>query len=65
MFTLIRKRDEGIVIGDDIVISIEDIRGDTVRIGIQAPPHIPVHRTEVYAVIKREESDGENGPGND
>lgn len=54
MLVLSRQRDESIIIGDDIVITIVDIRGDKVRIGIQAPTEIPVHRQEVYDLIQRE-----------
>jgi carbon storage regulator len=42
------------MIGDKVVITIVDIRGDKVRLGIQAPEEIPVHRQEVYEAIKRE-----------
>ena len=51
---LSRHRDESIVIGDDIVITVVDIRGDKVRLGINAPIEIPVHRQEVYEAIQRE-----------
>ena len=54
MLVLSRRRDEGIVIGDNIVITVVDIRGDKVRLGIQAPTEIPVHRQEVYEAIQRE-----------
>jgi len=54
MLVLSRHRDESIMIGDDIVITIVDIRGDKVRLGIQAPQHVPVHRQEVYDAIQRE-----------
>ena len=54
MLVLSRQRDETVVIGDDIEIKIVDIRGDKVRLGITAPPHISVHRKEVYEAIKRE-----------
>ncbi len=56
MLVLSRHRDESIMIGDDIVLTIVDIRGDKVRLGIQAPTHVPVHRQEVYEAIKREGS---------
>jgi carbon storage regulator len=56
MLVLSRHRDESIMIGDEIVITIVDIRGDKVRLGIQAPTHVPVHRQEVYEAIKREGS---------
>ena len=54
MLVLSRQRDQTIMIGDDIEITIVDIRGEKVRLGINAPPHIPVHRKEVYEAIKRE-----------
>ncbi len=54
MLVLSRQRDETIMIGDDIELTIVDIRGDKVRIGITAPTSIPVHRKEVYDAIKRE-----------
>lgn len=54
MLVLSRKKDESIVIGDNIVITIVDIRGDKVRLGVSAPAEIPVHRQEVYDAIKRE-----------
>jgi len=56
MLVLSRQRDESIMIGDHIVITIVDIRGDKVRLGIQAPAEVPVHRQEVYEAIKRENS---------
>ncbi len=54
MLVLSRQRDETIMIGDNIEITIVDIRGDKVRLGITAPTHIPVHRKEVYEAIQRE-----------
>ena len=54
MLVLSRHRDESIMIGDNIVITIVDIRGDKVRLGIQAPTNVPVHREEVFEAIKRE-----------
>lgn len=54
MLVLSRHRDESIMIGDDVVITIVDIRGDKVRLGIDAPQDIPVHRQEVYDAIQRE-----------
>jgi len=54
MLVLSRQRDESIVIGDDVVVTIVDIRGDKVRLGIEAPREIPVHRQEVYDAIQRE-----------
>lgn len=54
MLVLSRQRDETIMIGDDIEITVVDIRGDKVRLGISAPASVPVHRKEVYEAIKRE-----------
>jgi len=54
MLVLSRQRDESIMIGDNVVVTVVDIRGDKVRLGIQAPSEIPVHRREVYEAIKRE-----------
>jgi len=54
MLVLSRQRDESIIIGDNIVVTVVDIRGDKVRLGIQAPPEISVHRREVYEAIQRE-----------
>ena len=54
MLVLSRHRDEQIMIGDDIVIYVVDIRGDKVRLGIIAPQDTPVHRREVYLAIQRE-----------
>jgi carbon storage regulator len=54
MLVLSRQRDETIMIGDDIELTVVDIRGDKVRLGIKAPARIAVHRKEVYDSIKRE-----------
>lgn len=54
MLVLSRQRDESIIIGDNIVVTIVDIRGDKVRLGIDAPSEIPVHRREVHEAIQRE-----------
>ena len=54
MLVLSRRRDETIMIGDDVKITVVDIRGDKVRLGITAPRHVQVHRQEVYDAIKRE-----------
>jgi carbon storage regulator len=64
MLVLSRQRDETIMIGDDVEITVVDIRGEKVRLGINAPAHIPVHRKEVYEAIKREkqaQGGGEDG----
>lgn len=54
MLMLSRRRDEQIRIGDDVVITVVEIRGNKVRIGIDAPASTPVHRQEVYEAIKRD-----------
>jgi carbon storage regulator len=53
MLVLSRKRDERIVIGDNIVITVVDVRGDKVRLGIEAPSEVPVHRQEVLDALRR------------
>ena len=59
MLVLSRHRDESIIIGDNIVITVVDVRGDKVRLGIDAPKEIPVHRQEVYEAIKKERQSGQ------
>jgi len=54
MLVLSRQRDESIIIGDNIVITIVDVRGDKVRLGIDAPREVSVHRREIYEAIQRE-----------
>jgi len=51
MLVLSRYRDESIYIGDDVIVTIVDIRGDRVRLGIQAPNNVSVHRQEIYDAI--------------
>lgn len=55
MLVLSRKKDEKIVIADNITIMVIEIRGDNVRLGIEAPKDVPVHRQEVYDAIQRGE----------
>lgn len=55
MLVLSRKKNESIVINDDITIVVVEIRGDKVRLGVEAPKEVPVHRREVYEAIKRNE----------
>lgn len=60
MLVLSRKIDESIMIDDRIKVVIVDIRGDKVRLGVEAPQNVPVHRQEVYEAIQRENAKGAN-----
>ena len=59
MLVLSRKKNESIVINDDITIVVVEIRGDKVRLGVEAPKEVPVHRNEVYEAIRRNQQAGE------
>ena len=52
MLVLSRRRNEKIVIGDDITITVLEVRGDQIQLGIQAPRSVPVHRWEVFRAIR-------------
>ncbi|MEM7811488.1 MAG: carbon storage regulator CsrA [Planctomycetota bacterium] len=56
MLVLSRKKDEKIIIGDQITLMVIEIRGDKVRLGIDAPKDVSVHREEVYQAIRAEQS---------
>ncbi len=56
MLVLSRKKNESIVINDDITIVVVEIRGDKVRLGIEAPKEVPVHRNEVYEAIRKSQT---------
>ena len=56
MLVLSRKKNESIVINDDITIVVVEIRGDKVRLGVEAPKEVPVHRREVFEAIQRNEA---------
>jgi carbon storage regulator len=58
MLVLSRKKNESIVINDDITIVVVEIRGDKVRLGVEAPKEVPVHRSEVYQAIHRNAAAG-------
>ncbi len=57
MLVLSRRKDESIMIGDDVEITIVDVRGDKVRLGINAPRSIPVHRKEIWEKIQKEKEE--------
>lgn len=64
MLVLSRKKNESIIVNDSIVITVVEIRGDKVRLGIEAPKEVPIHRSEVYAAIQQAQADelaGSNG----
>ncbi len=58
MLVLSRQRNESIIIGDDITVTVVDVRGDKVRLGISAPNTVTVHREEIYRAIQRERNGG-------
>ena len=60
MLVLSRKKNESIVINNDITIVVVEIRGDKVRLGVEAPKEVPVHRREVYDAIKRSEAQADD-----
>ena len=62
MLVLSRKKNESIVINNDITIVVVEIRGDKVRLGVEAPKEVPVHRREVYDAIKRNEAAASEAP---
>lgn len=57
MLVLSRKQDEKIIIGDSITIMVVSIQGDKVRLGIDAPKEVSIHREEVYKAIQKEHSE--------
>lgn len=63
MLVLSRLRDETIMIGDDVEITVVDIRGDKVRLGISAPARVAVHRKEVYEAIRAENEQAARAAG--
>ena len=64
MLVLSRKKNESIVINNDITIVVVEIRGDKVRLGVEAPKEVPVHRREVYDAIQRNAEHGEQKSAN-
>ena len=64
MLVLARKKNESIVIREDVVVTVVEVRGDKVRLGIEAPKDVKVHRREVYEAIRlaAEQSGAESNP---
>ena len=62
MLVLSRETDQSIMIGDDIEVIVVAVRGGKVRLGINAPRHVPVHRKEIYEIILREEEKDNRPP---
>ena len=58
MLVLSRKKNESVVINDNITIVVVEIRGDKVRLGVEAPKNVPVHRKEIYDAIQAANQDG-------
>ncbi len=65
MLILTRRINETLNIGDDVQVTVLGIKGNQVRIGINAPRDVPVHREEIYQRIKREERNAQKGGGDD
>ena len=63
MLVLTRKTKQSIMIGDDVEVTVLRVYGEKVRLGIQAPSDVPVHRTEIYLEIQQQE--GARGSGTD
>lgn len=59
MLVLSRKKNESIIINDNITVTIVEIRGDKVRLGIEAPKEIPIHRSEIHEAIQSQKSEEE------
>jgi carbon storage regulator len=62
MLVLSRKKNESIIIDDNIVITVVEVRGDKVRLGIQAPREVPIHRSEVHEAIQAERAAAKEEP---
>ncbi|MGF1526030.1 MAG: carbon storage regulator CsrA [Candidatus Competibacterales bacterium] len=62
MLILTRRVGETLMIGDEVTVTVLGVKGNQVRIGVNAPKDVPVHREEIYERIKREQEGGNSGP---
>lgn len=65
MLALSRKINESIMIGNDVEITILDIKGDQIKLGIAAPKSVPIYRKEIYVQIQEANKEAANSPAND
>jgi carbon storage regulator len=60
MLVLTRHANQSIMIGQDVVVTVLEVRGDQVRLGIQAPRHVEVHREEVFTALQKQAAETED-----
>lgn len=65
MLVLSRKKHESVMIGDKVAVTVVEVRGDKVRLGIEAPDDVPVHRREIYEAIKASQAPAPEESGSD
>jgi len=63
MLILTRRQGETLMIGDDVTVTVLSVKGNQVRIGVEAPKHVPVHRKEIWDRIQREKEENDEGQG--
>lgn len=63
MLVLSRRPQQSLLIGNDVVVTVLEVNGDTVRIGITAPPEVDIHREEVYLDLKKSNTEAAAAPG--